>query len=85
MDESIKYIQGKVDKIDERIDSIDKTLAVNTQLLDIHIKRTDLLEKEVSRVKGHVDFVSTLGRVIAWAVGVLSAVGGLVLAILQLR
>lgn len=85
MDDELKYIRGKVDKIDERLDSVDKTLAVNTQLLDIHIKRTDLLEREVSRVKGHVDFVSTLGRVLAWGAGIISAIGGLILAILQLR
>lgn len=83
MEQILAYIQSKVDKIDERMDGIDKTLAVNTSLLDIHIKRTDLLEKEVKFVKTHVIFVQLLSKLVAWSLGVLAAMAT-VLSLLHL-
>lgn len=60
-----KRLEEKLDKMDDRLDSIDKTLAVNTVLLDEHIKRTNILEKEFKPVKNHVVFVNNLAKAVA--------------------
>lgn len=77
MDDELKYIRGKVDKIDERLDSVDKTLAVNTELLDVHIKRTNLLEDQLQNIRTHVEGVKLFGKVLSWGVGIVAAVVGL--------
>lgn len=77
MDDEIKYIRDKVDKIDERLDNVDKTLAVNTRLLDIHIKRTNILEDQLQGIQSHVEGVKLLGKVLSWGVGIVAAIVGL--------
>lgn len=79
MDELVKFLKEQFQRHDSRLDSVDRTLAVNTELLRIHIKRTDLLEDEVKFVKKHVIFVQMLGKLLAYGVGL---IGGL-LAILS--
>jgi hypothetical protein len=45
------YVAAKLDDINEKIANIDKTLAVNTELLAEHIKRTELLEGDLKEFK----------------------------------
>ena len=40
-------LENKIDKVQETLASIDKTLAVNTESLVTHIKRTNLLESRL--------------------------------------
>lgn len=47
-------IEDKLDKIVDRISSIDSTLAAQHVSLEDHIKRTALLEKELRPIKSHV-------------------------------
>jgi len=51
MKDEIEKLSIKLDKIDERIDSIDKGLAVYNSQLKFHIKRTDIIEKELKPLK----------------------------------
>jgi chromosome segregation ATPase len=51
MKDRVERIEVKVDEIKESIASIDKTLAINTESLITHIKRTDLLEKKLEKVE----------------------------------
>lgn len=46
-DEEFKFIVGKLDKLDDRLDAQNETLIRNTVSLETHIKRTDLLEKQI--------------------------------------
>ena len=71
MQDQLSYIQGKVDRIDDRMDNVDKTLAVNTNLLGEHIKRTNLLEKQMGNVNEHVIRVRFLGKIAVWCAGAL--------------
>lgn len=48
------------EKILERLNSIDKTLERNTVSLEIHIKRTELLEEQMKKVSKHVTKVDLL-------------------------
>jgi hypothetical protein len=79
MSDDIKRIEFKLDRIDERINNIDVTLATHVEILkkqaevlEIHVKRTDLLEKSIEPIKKHVSmtegilkFISMLGVVAA--------------------
>lgn len=74
----------RLDRIEERLLSIDRTLAVNTTSLQDHIRRTELLEKgmdvlvsELKPVQRHVTQVETVLKVlgaIAAIIGTLAAV-----------
>jgi hypothetical protein len=48
-------IYDKIDDIDARLGSIDKTLAVNTELLAQHIHRTHLIEEALKKRDEHFD------------------------------
>ena len=62
-------VEHKLDRIEERLDSIDKTLAVNTELLAVHIRRTNLLEETLEPIKVHVSKVDLIGQIFMWVVG----------------
>lgn len=46
-------IESKIDKVIEHISAIDQTLAAQHESLKIHIKRTDLLEKQTEKLNEH--------------------------------
>lgn len=66
-------VLDKLDKLDTRLNSIDVTLAKNTESLEYHIKRTDLLEKQIAPVVKHVNHVEGILRFFG-LVGVVAAI-----------
>ena len=75
-------IEEKLDRIDRRIDSIDKHLAVYNTQLKFHIKRTDMLEKNIEPLKIHLNkthgiltFIGVVATVITVAVAVINIKG----------
>ena len=76
-------IEEKLDRIDRRIDSLDKHLAVYNTQLKFHIKRTDMLEEEVKPLKsglikaqGAMMFIGVLATVISIGVALWGVFGG---------
>ena len=76
-------IEEKLDRIDRRIDSIDKHLAVYNTQLKFHIKRTDMFEEEVKPLKsglikaqGAMMFIGVLATVISIGVALWGVFGG---------
>lgn len=65
MKDELQYIRAKVDRLDERLDSIDKTLTVNTTSLVEHVKRTNLLEQDMRPIKAHVALVNAAAKVLS--------------------
>lgn len=63
--------EAKIDKILEKIHSIDITMARNTASLEAHMKRTDLLEKKLEPVENHVSMINA-------GVKLLGAVGAII-------
>lgn len=57
MDEPFKTLDTKLDKLDERLDSVDKTLVRQHEQLKYHIQRTNLLEAKFEPVEKHVNMV----------------------------
>lgn len=56
-DERLIRIEDKIDKIVERLGSMDVTLEKQHGQLEYHIKRTDLLEAELKPVRDHVRLI----------------------------
>jgi hypothetical protein len=79
-------ILDKLDKIDDRLNDMDKTLVRNTTSLEEHMKRSDALEKLINAqsdamrpVEDHVRHMQGAGKLIVWA----SVVLGIVAAIFK--
>jgi hypothetical protein len=77
MEELHTQIIAKLDKLDERLDSVDKVLVRNTTSLEDHIRRTEILENEMEPVKAHVAQVSGAMKLII----AISSVAGIVQAV----
>lgn len=87
MEKKLGEIDTKVDKLDERLDSIEKVLIKQELNLEIHIKRTNLLEESVGLlrqdlrpVERHVDYVHGALKFI----GIISIVVGIFAAVKEL-
>jgi flagellar motor component MotA len=72
--------EAKIDKILEKIHSIDITLARNTASLELHMKRTDLLEKKLEPVEAHVSLINASFKVF----GAVGAVVGIIATLYKL-
>jgi uncharacterized membrane protein YukC len=66
-------ILDKLDRIQDKIADIDKTLVKNTESLEEHIRRTNLLETQLTKqdeklapVYTHVDRVNFIVSVFKW-------------------
>lgn len=83
----MKEIKDKLKDIDDKLDehtkilaSVDKTLALQAQQLEMHMRRTDLAEEnmkilreEFRPVQGHVEFMNKLAKLVALIAAVASA------------
>jgi hypothetical protein len=70
----IKRVEDKLDKLDERLDGLDRTLVKQEENLKEHMRRSDLLEKKLIPVETHVMRITWAVRGILWAAGVIAAV-----------
>ena len=61
MRDELQKIEDKIDKLDTKLDSVDVHLAVYNEQLKIHIKRTELIEKDLVPIKSHVQQVRGAG------------------------
>lgn len=83
-DEVMKLVLSKLDKLDEKVDktndrlnSMDKTLVKQEENLKEHMRRTDLLEGDLKPIKKHVAVMNgafkvlgICGTIVAIAVGI---------------
>ncbi len=75
--DEVKTIRVKAYESDNRLNSIDVTLAKQSISLDNHIKRTEMLEHRMEPVEKHVlmlngffKILGLLGTIVAIAVGI---------------
>ena len=73
MDDNFKKIETKIDKLDERLDQVDKHLAVYNQQLIYHIARTDALEAKLEPVESHVTLMNNIVKILIF-IGILAAI-----------
>ena len=67
-----KTVEDRLDHILDKVHNIDKILERNTNSLELHMKRTDLLEKKLKPVEDHVSRVDGAFRLL----GVISILTG---------
>jgi predicted neutral ceramidase superfamily lipid hydrolase len=58
-------INGRLRNIETSLHAIDKTLAINTEHLADHIRRTGIIEDELKPVVKHVEQMRGAGKLIA--------------------
>lgn len=80
-DSKLDKLDIKIDKIQEKLSSIDVTLAAQHESLKIHIKRTDLLEKKLAPVETHVIAVHSLLKL----VGFISIIVGIIEGVFKIK
>lgn len=83
--DELKEINDKLDEHTKILASVDKTLALQAQQLETHMRRTaaaeenlDLLRQEFKPVQGHVEFINKLSKLIALGATIASALFGAV-------
>jgi len=78
-----KYIADKLDKLDERLDSIDITLAKQNVSLEHHIKRTEINEKALvvlsDEANARLSKLESSKDMILGGITLLSVIGAVVL------
>ncbi len=60
-------------KLHDKLSSIDSTLAAQHIILQEHIRRTELLEKQMEPIRTHVSAVRAILQAVAWGFGTLIA------------
>lgn len=88
MDSKLDNAIAKIDKLDERLDGMSITLVRNTDSLEHHIARTNLLEDyvktEIDPIKKHVEVVKHGIQGILYLAIVLGGLAGFLLTLVQL-
>ncbi len=69
---ALEKLENKVDIIDNRLDSVDKTLVKQEANLGEHMRRTELAEKNISNVRKDIEPVK---RHVAYMEGALKGIG----------
>lgn len=74
----LNRIEGKLEKIADRLGSIDVTLAKQEESLSFHIKRTNQLESVVSSVVKHIQMINGIIKFIAAVFATTAFIAGVV-------
>lgn len=74
-------IEGKVDKLDERLNNVDVHLAKYNSELEYHIARTTQIETELSPIVRHIEQVRGAVKLVS----ALLALAGLIFAYLSVK
>lgn len=86
--EKLDKIVEKIDKLDGRLDDMSITLVRNTESLEHHIARTNLLEEyvktEITPIKKHVDMVKHGAQGVIWVAVALAGLAGFLVTLREL-
>jgi hypothetical protein len=62
-------MQDTLNRIEQRLDDLDRRWERNNVLLEEHIKRTEMLERRVEPIETSHKTSKLLVKIVAWAVG----------------
>jgi tetrahydromethanopterin S-methyltransferase subunit G len=85
--EALKRLDDRLEKIESRLTEIDRTLLVNTSSLEKHMLRTELSEKRLEKIENELIPVSRHVSQVSGAlkfVGILSLVTGFIYTAVKL-
>ena len=89
MKKELERVIYQLDKLDDKLDNVDKTLVKQEENLREHMRRTEILEKqhgqlsdhldeELEPIKAHVQQVKGISKFIAVAVPLLLSAAGII-------
>ena len=76
-DQRLTRIEDKIDRVVDRIGSIDVTLSAQHESLKEHMRRTEILERQIEPLNKHVNMIDGVLKFL----GVLALVGTLAITI----
>ena len=87
MDEITKIVLQKLEKLDDKLDNVDKTLVRNTESLEYHVLRTDMLQDKLNKIEeetkpvlihvNNIKFLLSIGKWLGLS-GILTLIGYIV-------
>jgi len=84
-------VEVKLDRLDERLDAVDKNLAVYNVLLDKHIEATEINRQQIAKIRERtnevvydVDGIKRWPKQLLTIVGLASTLLGIVALVIQL-
>lgn len=77
----MKEITDVLSKIEDRLDSIDKTLVKQETNLEEHMRRTEIMEDKINPIEAHVHQMRGAGKLLGLLALVAGIIGTLILAI----
>jgi archaellum component FlaC len=83
--DGLSRIEDKVDKIADRVGSIDITLAAQHEVLKDHVRRTEILELEIKPLKAHMNMIQGALKLIGLAATIAGVVEAVVILLEYLR
>ena len=75
-DADMQRVIEKLDKLDERLDSVDKTLIKQESNLSEHMRRTKLLEEKMEPVESHVRSIHSVMKFLMKALVIFGILAG---------
>jgi len=72
--EMLNLMDGKLDKIDERLNTMDVRLAKYNAELEFHVARTNQIEDDLFPIAKHVTQINAVMKFSVWAIGVFVAI-----------
>jgi tetrahydromethanopterin S-methyltransferase subunit G len=85
--EALKRLDDRLEKIEGRLNEIDRTLLVNTSSLEKHMLRTELSEKRLEKIEDELVPVTRHVSQMSGAlklVGILSLISGFIFSLIKL-
>ena len=78
--EQLERVLDKLDSIDARLDTMSNVQVRQASSLDEHMRRTEILEKEMMPIKAHINLTAAVAKIIT----VMAALVGFVLTLKSL-
>lgn len=85
MDEALKEVRQNQETASDNITKIKTVLVKQQQQLTYHIRRTDILEKDLKPIKKRYDFTLRLVGVISLSVTIIAGIAQIVSWLISLR
>jgi len=77
-------VENTLDSLDKRLDRLDVTMARNTEVLELHVRRTNELEDLVLPLEKRRQNVDGFVRISLGAIGAIAGVGGVILVLVRI-
>ena len=75
--EPLDRIYDKLEKMDIKLNSMDLSLLRNTISLEQHVKRCDLIEKDLKPIKQHIVVYNAIFKILTFSALIIGIIAGI--------